>query len=157
VTNNSEVQITPVVDALSTRLFDWSVTNLGRELEMNCPLLRKAGAFNRWICAFTEWNCGLGAGERRMVTMALAKRGNLYAAQRLRRATSAEEKEIVVAMVDGVNVQLRYLPPLRNSANWPYAISPGERSECLAALRSELSGRSAGRTTGRKSSLRAFP
>ena len=61
-------------NTLSLRLYEWSSTDLCRELESGCPLLKQIGLNYRSVAALVKWNERMSSAERKKLAMPLPLR-----------------------------------------------------------------------------------
>jgi hypothetical protein len=122
---------------LAVRLYDWSLRDLLRELETDCPLLNLIGKHQRRIGGFVAWNRTLSPNER----MQLAKALLLYHqnARTLKGEIITEEAKCWgEAYYEQTTIHMEHLPPLATAFRDAPTFRPVDGDVLLDTLLSVL-------------------
>jgi hypothetical protein len=133
------VKLLEAVDTFAVRLYDWSVTDLIRDLNAGCPQIALVGLNNRRLAAFTAWNEMLSARERKSLASALTRRAHERAARVKGEVITEEDRFWFQANYEQTSIFMEQLPPLAYSDQTLSTFKPIDPSQCLDVIQKCIS------------------
>jgi hypothetical protein len=134
------MDLSTAIDAFALRLYDWSLTDLLRELAEGCPLMSLVGLNNRYVAAFVSLVRTLSPEERanwaRMLTRRTHERAATLRGEALGRQ---EQRDWDMNFHQEVSMRIESLPPLTTFDQGLFSFKPVEPNHCLESLGRYLS------------------